>query len=55
MSMTPTLLRFLSLFVLALTSAIISAAWAGEHFETGRVDTFGHDAVASCNSGKPIH
>ena len=53
--MTCALLRFLLLLVLALTSAIVSVAWAGECFETDRVEICGHDAVASCNDGKPIH
>ena len=53
--MTSALLRFLLLLVLALTSAIISVAWAGENFETDRLEICGHDAVASCNHGKPIH
>ena len=53
--MTSPLLRFLLLLVLALTSAIVSVAWAGQYFETDRVEICGHDAVASCNDGKPIH
>ena len=53
--MTCALLRFLLLLALALTSAIVSVAWAGECFETHRVERCAHDAVASCNEGRPIH
>lgn len=52
--MTGTLIRVLTLMIVAVGCAVATAAWAGEYFEKDGAAIRGHDPVAYFKDGKPV-
>jgi YHS domain-containing protein len=52
--MTTTLIRVLTLMIVAVGCAVTTAAWAGEFFEKDGAAIRGHDPVAYFKVGKPV-
>jgi YHS domain-containing protein len=52
--MTTTLIRVLTLMIVAVGCAVTTAAWAGEYFEGDGAAIRGHDPVAYFKDGKPV-